>query len=563
MTKTVNKILVQVLADFNTTFFENALSNEAVEGLQIRQGSMIPVEQQLAEMLKHSANSKPDLIIVWLLPEVHFPEILKMDESLWPSEKEVARSLSLLDALKKLTEMDVTVYLILPTWKRSMGSITHQKNSNGETLTCRLENLRQLMLRELSSVKGVNFLDPSQWLIPAGRKAFSSKLWFMAKIPFQSEVFDAAAKDICTLVRQAGGSKKKLLILDLDNTLWGGIVGEVGAENLSLGGHDPLGEAFIDFQTEIKRLKDNGLLLAIASKNDESVALQAIDQHPEMVLRSTDFVASRINWVDKSKNVEEILHELNLLAKDAVFFDDSAFERGRVKGSFPEMEVPELPSNPMEYTEALFQLPDLPFAAGSEEDKRRTEMYLENRDRNQLRESVPDIEEWLKDLELVVSVNLLDEKNLTRATQLLNKTNQWNLTTRRLNVDELSSWAKQENNYQFTFSVSDRFGDYGLVGLMGITMVCGAISVVDFVLSCRVLGREVEEVMLNKLVNLANRKHLDRVLFEFIDTGRNGPFKEFLVNSARVMRVDNHVFQLNMERVPSIAKVIDRVPTNI
>ena len=190
-------------------------------------------------------------------------------------------------------------------------------------------------------------------------------------------------------------------------------------------------------------------------------------------------------------------------------------------------------------------------------------MYRENRDRNQLRESIQAIEEWLKDLELVVGVNLLDEKNLTRATQLLNKTNQWNLTTRRLNVDELSSWAKQENNYQFTFSVSDRFGDYGLVGLMGITMVCGAISVVDFVLSCRVLGREVEEVMLNKLVNLANRKHLDRVVLEFIDTGRNGPFKEFLNNSARVIRVDSHVFQLNMECAASIAKVIDCVPDNI
>ena len=563
MIKTSNKILVQVLADFNTTLFENALLNEAVEGLEIRRGSMIPVEKQLAEMSNHSVNPKPDLIIVWLLPEVRFPEILRMDGISWPSEKELTRILSLLDALQKMIEMGLSIYLVLPTWKRSMGNITNQKNNNGETLTCRLESLRQLMLGELSKAQGVNFLDPSQWLISAGRNAFSSKLWFMAKIPFQSEVFNAAAKDICTLVRQWGSSKKKLLILDLDNTLWGGIVGEVGAEKLSLGGHDPIGEAFIDFQMEIKRLKNNGLLLAIASKNDESVALKAIDNHPEMVLRSTDFVSRRINWDDKSKNVEEILQELNLLAKDAVFFDDSAFERGRVKDSFPEMEIPELPSNPMEYTEVLFELPDLPFSPGSEEDKRRTEMYRENRDRNQLRESIPDLSEWLKDLEIVISINLLDEKNLTRATQLLNKTNQWNLTTRRLNEDELSSWARLENNYEFTFSVSDRFGHYGLVGLTGVTIVSGVISVVDFVLSCRVLGREVEEVMLNKLAYLANHKNLDQVVLEFIDTGRNGPFKEFLENSARVTKVDNHIFRLNMEYVPGIAKIIDHVSDNV
>ena len=563
MTRTVKNISVQVLADFNTTLFENAILKEAVDGLEILQGNMIPVERQLAAISKHSLKAKPDLIIFWLLPEVHFPEILRMDGTSWPSERDMTRILSLLDSLREMVEMDVIVFLVLPTWKRSMGAVAHQQSNNGETLAYRLESLRKLMLGELSKFKGIQFLDPTHWLIPAGKNAFSSKLWFMAKIPFQPEIFNVAARDICTLVRQRDGSKKKLLILDLDNTLWGGIVGEVGADKLSLGGHDPIGEAFIDFQMEIKRLKNNGLLLAIASKNDESVALEAIDNHPEMVLRSTDFVSKRINWDDKSKNIGEILQEVNLLAKDTIFFDDSAFERGRVRDSFPEMGVPELPRNPMEYTDVLYQLSDLPFCSGSEEDKKRTEMYRENKDRNQLRESITNLSEWLKDLELVVSIDLLDEKNLTRATQLLNKTNQCNLTTRRLNEMEFLSWSQLENNYEFTFSVSDRFGQYGLVGLMGVSVANDVISVVDFVLSCRVLGREVEEVMLNKLVSLGNQKELDGVVLKFVDTGRNGPLKEFLEESARIAKVHDHVFRLSIAHVPSIAKVLDHAADNV
>ena len=229
-------------------------------------------------------------------------------------------------------------------------------------------------------------------------------------------------------------------MLDLDNVLWGGVVGEVGWTGINLGGHDHVGEAFADFQRALKALAARGVQLALVSRNDEATALEAIDRHPEMQLRREDFAGWRINWEDKAQNIAGLLAELNLGDESAVFIDDSAIERERVRTAIPEVLVPEWPDDPARFREALGSLRcfDSPFL--TEEDRRRTAMSAAERSRRcRVSTAVASVEDWLQSLDISVTVEMLSDGNLDRAVQLFNKTNQMNLATRRLSKPELAS----------------------------------------------------------------------------------------------------------------------------
>src|SRR5207248_5467611 len=240
-----------------------------------------------------------------------------------------------------------------------------------------------------------------------------------------------------------------------------------------------------------------GVLLGIVSKNEESTALEAIRSHPEMVLRQDDFAGWRINWEDKAQNIVELVSELNLGLQSVVLIDDSPVERARVHEAFPDVLVPEWPSSPLDYTATLHGLRCFDTRLVSLEDRTRTEMYVTERKRHEVRTQVSSLEQWLASLNIQVEAEPLSEATLDRATQLLNKTNQMNLSTRRMIKEELQNWNQQPENTVLIFRVSDKFGDYGLVGVASFVLRDGNANVVDFVLSCRVMGRKVEETMLH------------------------------------------------------------------
>src|SRR5439155_12335873 len=283
---------------------------------------------------------------------------------------------------------------------------------------------------------------------------------------------------------------------------WGGIVGDLGWQSIRLGGHDPIGEAFRDFQLGLKILKERGVLLGIVSKNEESTALEAIRSHPEMVLRQDDFAGWRINWEDKAQNIANLAAELNLGLQSVVFLDDNPVERARVREVLPDVLVPELPANPMEFKAALQQLRCFDTPVISSEDQTRTGMYVSERQRRAAQAHISSLDQWLESLQMEVVAEPLSETNLDRATQLFNKTNQMNLSTRRLTKEELWSWSRENGNSMLVFRVSDKFGDYGLVGIASFRLEAGSQTdarIVDFILSCRVMGRKVEETMLHVL----------------------------------------------------------------
>jgi len=390
--------------------------------------------------------------------------------------------------------------------------------------------------------RNVHVLDAGRWVALAGQKAVSPKLWHMGKILFGPEVFQHAARDIKAAVRAIRGQTRKIAVVDLDDTLWGGVVGDTGWENVLLGGHHPVGEAFAGFQRALKALTNRGVVLGIVSKNHESVALEAIDRHPEMVLRRADFAGWRINWEDKARNLTDLMRELNLGLDAAVFIDDSPAERARVRQALPDVFVPEWPADKLLYEKALAELTCFDALAISQEDRTRTQMYGSERRRQDSRASAQSLEEYLASLDLRVHVERLGPKTVQRAAQLLNKTNQMNLRTRRLSEAEFLEWGEHGANAAYVFRVVDRFDDYGLTGIGSFTLVDKTAHVGDFVLSCRVMGRGVEQAIVHALVQGARAMGAERLTMEHLATARNGPCKTFLDQQSQLTRTEDTVY---------------------
>ncbi len=380
----------------------------------------------------------------------------------------------------------------LPPYERGLGMLDLGRDGLGGAV--QRMNLR--LADALEGASGIQILRADRWLQAGGPTAVSAKLWYLGKVGFSRSVFAEAAKDVRAALRGLRGEARKLIVLDLDDTLWGGILGEVGGEGLRLGGHDALGEAFVDFQVRVKALAGRGVLLAIASKNDEATALEAIERHPEMVLRASDFAAHRIHWGDKAGSIAEIARELNLGLASVVFIDDSPVERARVREALPEVLVPDWPEDQMQYATALLQLGCFDTPSLTPEDAVRTELYAEEKERESLRGQAGSLEDWLRGLQIRVRFGRLDPVSLPRAGQLLNKTNQMNLRTRRMGEAQLWEWAQAPHHELWTIHVRDRVGDAGLTGLLGLATGGEAVEIVDYVLSCRVMGRRVEETLL-------------------------------------------------------------------
>jgi FkbH-like protein len=250
-----------------------------------------------------------------------------------------------------------------------------------------------------------------------------------------------------------------------------------------------------------------------------------------MILREDDFVGWRINWTDKAQNIVDLAAELNLGLQSVVFIDDNPVERARVREALPEVYVPEWPVDKLQYPGAFAKLRCFDTPSISKEDLERTRLYAEERKRDQLQKQVGSMGDWLKSLELKVRAEPLSSANLTRAAQLLNKTNQLNLTTRRMTEAELLAWTREPNRAFWTVSVSDRFGDAGLTGLLSIEKQGDRVRIVDYVLSCRVMGRKVEETMVHMAVEAARSRSAAAVVAEYLPTAKNKPCLTFWLSS--------------------------------
>jgi FkbH-like protein len=341
------------------------------------------------------------------------------------------------------------------------------------------------------------------------RNWFDPRLWYLARCRLSREAMKALAQSTVSLLRAWKGQTRKCVVLDLDNTLWGGVVGEDGMEGIALG-EEGLGLAFAEFQDELLNLTRKGILLAICSKNNEEDALAVLQRHPSMRLKMDHFAASRINWRDKAANIREIASELNLGLDSLVFIDDNPAERTLVRSELPEVLVPEWPQDPALYKAALldFATTHLMKVSISEEDRTRTSMYQAEGERRTLLESSSgNLESYYRSLEMTAKVGFANSFTIPRIAQLTLKTNQFNLTTRRYSEADIRALSEAPDALILCLGLSDRFSDNGIVGVMILRRLSAGGWYVDtLLLSCRVIGRTVE----NALVGFAVRTLMDR-----------------------------------------------------
>jgi FkbH-like protein len=337
------------------------------------------------------------------------------------------------------------------------------------------------------------------------------------------------AEELMAYIKAYLGINRKCIVLDLDNTLWGGIVGEDGFEGIELSPKPP-GMAFVEFQRLLLALYQRGIILAINSRNNDDEALRVIKEHPDMVLREDNFASMRINWNDKISNMKAIAVELNIGLDSMVYFDDDPINREVMSKALPEVMTVDLPKDPSLYAPTLMNINDFNTLSITDEDKKRGQMYSQQRKRIELEKSASNLEDFLSQLGIRINIRRADEFTIPRIAQLILKTNQFNLTTYRYHEEDIRKFAQDKNMLVGCAQTEDKFGDNGITGVFIVKKNTGHSewTIDTFLLSCRVMGRGIEDAIMEFILNEAKKEGIRKVRGQYIPTKKNKPCEEFL-----------------------------------
>jgi len=350
--------------------------------------------------------------------------------------------------------------------------------------------------------------------------------WHMYKYALCIPAIPTLSFNVANIIKSIYGKNKKGLVLDLDNTLWGGVVGDDGVDGIEIGQETNLGQVYAEFQNYVKMQKDIGVLLTVDSKNDEENAIAGLN-HPDGSLKPDDFVAIKANWEPKSENMKAIAKELNILPESLVFVDDNPAERAIVEGQIKGAAVPEIDS-PEHYIRIIDHAGFFEATSVSDDDRKRNEMYMANKKRTELEESFTDYSEYLKSLEMEAEIAPFEKMYMPRIAQLTNKSNQFNLTTKRYTQDDIEKTAADDSNITLYGRLKDKFGDNGIVSLVIGNIRSGAELHIDlWLMSCRVLKRDMEFAMMDALVEKARERGVKTIYGYYYPTAKNKMVKEF------------------------------------
>jgi FkbH-like protein len=387
-----------------------------------------------------------------------------------------------------------------------------------------------LLLRlnlQLASIdkQGVQIFDLDYVAAGIGKNQWEEwRFWYHAKHAFNMDAVGPVAFHGARLIAAAKGKAKKCIVLDLDNTLWGGVIGDDGIEGIALGsGAD--GEAFVDFQNYLLELKNRGIILTVCSKNEENAAKLPFLNHPDMKLKLEDISVFRANWNNKADNIRNIAESLNIGLDSIIFLDDNPAERTLVRKFLPMVVVPELPEDPTLYLETLHRGAFFETLSFSDEDRVRSEYYRNNNAREELSRTFENLDQFLEQLEMKSHYGIINSFYLPRAVQLINKSNQFNLTTIRYGENDIEGFLKNPAYTCLYFKLSDRFGDNGLISIVILKEEGKNLLIDTWVMSCRVLSRNMEEFILNEIVHQAKTKGLEKVIGLYRPTAKNALVK--------------------------------------
>jgi FkbH-like protein len=379
------------------------------------------------------------------------------------------------------------------------------------------------LLAEDALAKGDLLVDVD-WLAQSVGLAqwYDDRQWFLARLPFLQRALPLYADFVARIPAAMRGKAKKCLVLDLDNTLWGGVIGDDGLEGIALNEGDARGEAHRAVQAAADQLRRRGVVLAVCSKNDDATARLPFRSHPGMILKEDDIAVFVANWNDKASNLERIAQQLDLGLDSFVLLDDNPAERELIRQALPQVTVPELGPDAATYARTLLAAGYFESIAFTAEDLARAEQYRDNAERAQLLETSRDLNDFLRSLQMEIEFAPFDARGRKRTTQLINKTNQFNVTTRRYTEAQVAEMETSPRHCTLQVSVRDRFGDNGMIGVVICEVVDDAWRIDSWLMSCRVLNRRIEEAICNRLVEAAQAAGARRLIGEYIPTNRNG-----------------------------------------
>ena len=524
---------VALLADSASQFFNQALRGYGYTqgiNLEIWEADYDQIYQTIIDEHSFLYSQSPDFIIIYQSSQKLISDFYK--KKLSEKQSFAKTHKHFLEQLTNLINSRLNANIIFINYPEINDSIFG--NYTNKTTASFLYQLRlmNLNLMELAiNVKNVNICDLSTIQNFIGRSTLSSdKMYITADSVLSLDALPVIAKNINDIIQAYQGKFKKCLILDLDNTLWGGIIGDDGVEGIQIGDLG-IGKAFSKFQQWIKQLKERGIILAVCSKNTEHIAKEPFEKHPDMELRLEDIAVFVANWNNKADNIRHIQSILNIGFDSMVFLDDNPFERGIVKKEIPEITVPDLPEDPAEYLSFLYQQNLFETTSFTEEDTKRNDQYREEAERAVLLQTFTNEADYLQSLEMKAEIQPVNKFSLPRAAQLTQRSNQFNLRTIRYTEEQMHAIITDPNKFTLSVSLKDKFGEYGLISLIILHKTSKDQLFIDtWIMSCRVLKRNVEEFVLNKMVNLAAINGCQSLRGEYLPTQKNGLVKDHYKN---------------------------------
>ncbi|MCT4663728.1 MAG: HAD-IIIC family phosphatase [Flavobacteriales bacterium] len=527
------EIKVAILGDYATQFVRRAIEGYAIEKgykLIVFEADYNQIDQQI---------ENPNSTLYEFDPQYTFisqssPKLLKKFQKCSSEEREIfaqnfiEKQKDYYQVLKERTKTKVVFDNFVEINDSVFGNFA---NKIANSFLFQLRKINFLMMEMVQELPDSYLLDLLSLQTELGNETvFDAKMYVNADMAYGLEFIPPLANGFTDILASIEGKFKKCLILDLDNTTWGGIIGDDGVEGIQVGDLG-IGKAFTELQTWALELKNRGIILAICSKNTESVAKEPFEKHPEMVLRLSDISMFVANWENKADNIRHIKEVLNIGYDSMVFLDDNPFERNMVRTNVPEgITVPELPEDPAEYMSYIRTLNLFETASYSENDKKRTAQYQEQAKRAVARKKFTNEGDFLQSMEMSSKVEEFNNFNTPRVAQLSQRSNQFNLRTIRYTEDDVKQMAEDENVIDLTFTLDDKYGENGLICLL-ITKIKDQEAFIDtWIMSCRVLKRGMELFVLNTLAEIAKEKGITKLVGEYLPTPKNALVEDHYKN---------------------------------
>ncbi len=528
----LKNIKIAVLGDTSTQFLTQAIRGIGFDcglDLQIFETDFNQIKQQVFNKNADLYSYNPEIIILFQAAHKFLEKFNKCNPESFNTlaEKELEEIFALVNTIQSQSSAKIIFYNYTEIDDAVFGNFS---NKTEGSFLFQLRKLNFSLMEYAVENNNFHIVDLSTIQNQIGKSnLFKPSIYVNSEMVLSIDSLPLIAQKTLDTISAINGSFKKCIVLDLDNTVWGGIIGDDGIENIQIGSLG-IGKAFSEFQYWVKKLKNRGIIIAVCSKNTESVAKEPFEMHPDMILKLADISVFIANWENKVDNIRQIQSLLNIGFDSMVFLDDNPFERNIVRENISEITVPELPEDPADYLEFLYSLNLFETVGVTKEDLERTKRYQENAQRKLTEFEFTNEDDFLKSLNMQSKVTSFNKFNIPRVAQLSQRSNQFNLRTIRYSEIDIENISQSEDYFTFAFTLEDKFGDNGLISAVILQKKGKALFIDTWFMSCRVLKRGMEQFILNSIVDCANENGFETIIGEYIMTNKNEIVKDHYQN---------------------------------